>query len=150
MTTADSALFVDTNILVYTTDTLSSWHELAKNRLQAARHRGDHLVISPQILREYIATATRSVIGAPAPMSQILANVADFRRTFALVEETDAVMTELVALLGQVAVAGKQVHDTNIVATMLAHGIRRLLTNNETHFNRFSAWITVVPLTQPR
>ncbi|MGH7067254.1 MAG: hypothetical protein ACREEU_05635 [Acetobacteraceae bacterium] len=39
---------------------------------------------------------------------------------------------------------GKQVHDTNIVATMLAHGIIRLLTFNLVDFRRFDRLIEAV------
>ena len=49
-------------------------------------------------------------------------------------------------LLQNFSVAGKQVHDANIVATMQLHGIRHLLTNNGEDFARFSQLITVVPL----
>ena len=41
---------------------------------------------------------------------------------------------------------GKQVHDCNIVATMLANGIPRLATRNPTDFKRFASLITVVPV----
>ena len=44
-------------------------------------------------------------------------------------------------------IAGKQVHDANIVATMLVHGITQVLTHNITDFARFSSLITVLPLT---
>ena len=49
-------------------------------------------------------------------------------------------------VLAAVPTAGKQVHDANIVATMLAHGIPRLLTHNVTDFTRFAAIIAVEPL----
>ncbi|MEH2170887.1 MAG: hypothetical protein V7K41_30400 [Nostoc sp.] len=41
---------------------------------------------------------------------------------------------------------GKQVHDANIVATMLVYGIPQLLTHNTSDFARFSGLITVLPL----
>ena len=41
--------------------------------------------------------------------------------------------------------AGRQVHDANIVATMLAHGENRLLTFNGADFRRFVRLIEVVP-----
>jgi predicted nucleic acid-binding protein len=41
-------------------------------------------------------------------------------------------------------VAGRQVHDANIVATMLAHGETRLLTSNRSDFKRFAHAIEVV------
>lgn len=39
---------------------------------------------------------------------------------------------------------GKQVHDANLVATMLVHGVTRLLTFNAADFRRFGTLIEVV------
>jgi predicted nucleic acid-binding protein len=55
----------------------------------------------------------------------------------------------LLALISSIAVAGRQIHDANIVATMQAHGIGRLLTHNTADFARFAAIITVEPLVMP-
>jgi predicted nucleic acid-binding protein len=49
-----------------------------------------------------------------------------------------------VELCRAVAVAGRQVHDANIVATMLAHGETRLLTMNRSDFRRFEPRIEIV------
>jgi len=43
-------------------------------------------------------------------------------------------------------IGGKQVHDANIVATMLVYGIPRLLTANPSDFARFAHLLTVEPL----
>ncbi len=40
----------------------------------------------------------------------------------------------------------KDVFDFNLAATLQSHGIRHILTHNAGDFNRFSAWLTVVPL----
>jgi hypothetical protein len=40
-------------------------------------------------------------------------------------------------------VKGKQVHDANIVAVMLAHGVHRLATRNAGDFERYSGLIEV-------
>ena len=55
----------------------------------------------------------------------------------------------LLHLLGVVAVAGAQIHDVSIVATMETHGIGRLLTHNVSDFARFVGQITVLPLVAP-
>ena len=47
----------------------------------------------------------------------------------------------LVVLCREFPVAGKQIHDANIAATMLAHGERRLLTFNTRDFRRFGEGI---------
>ncbi len=51
-------LFVDTNILVYATNSFSPWHHLANTRLQELRRLGIDLVISTQIVREYLTVAS--------------------------------------------------------------------------------------------
>jgi len=52
-------LFVDANVLIYATNGSSPWHGLANAALQEARQLGIELIISTQVWREYLATATR-------------------------------------------------------------------------------------------
>ena len=47
------------------------------------------------------------------------------------------------ALTRGFAFGGKQVHDANIVATMLAFDVPRLITYNGADFQRFAGLITV-------
>jgi hypothetical protein len=46
-------------------------------------------------------------------------------------------------------VGERQIHDANLVATMLAYGIPELLTNNPAHFQRLADRITVRSLVLP-
>ncbi len=57
------------------------------------------------------------------------------------------VTAQLLALLEQGY--STQVHDTNIVATMLTFGISRILTNNLNDFAPFAQHITIMPLYRP-
>lgn len=50
----------------------------------------------------------------------------------------------LIALCRAMDIGGKQVHDANIVATMLAHGTRRLPTFNAADFRRYGDRIEFV------
>jgi predicted nucleic acid-binding protein len=77
-------------------------------------------------------------------MADALADVERFSDLFDILEDGPAVTTQLVQLCRTVAVAGRQVHDANIVATMLAHGETRLLTSNRSDFKRFVQAIEVV------
>ena len=143
-------LFVDTNVLIYATNERSPWHQTANARLQEARQLGIDLVISTQVLREYLAAATRtSDSGDGIPITKILGNVETFQREMTVVEDTQRVVQALTVLLNTIVVAGKQVHDANIVATMQVYGIRHLLTHNGEDFVRFAHLITVMPLEEP-
>jgi predicted nucleic acid-binding protein len=102
------------------------------------------------MLREYLAAATRlSGTDSGIPLTDIFENLQTFQREFTVVEDTRSVAAALENLARSVAVAGKQVHDANIVAAMQIHGIRHLLTNNGGDFARFAQFITVVPLEDP-
>ncbi len=145
--TGVSELFVDNNVLVYSTNSFSPWHRVARDRLQEARQLGVDLVISTQILREYLAVATRSstTTGSPS-LSELLDNVRLFRTQFTVVLNSPLVLDHLTTLIRSIPLAGRQVHDANIVATMQVYGIRHLLTHNTADFARFAHLITVVPL----
>ena len=59
-TTDDSALFVDTNVLVYANVATAPFHDAALTVLLNAHRAGRPLWLSRQVLREFIATRTRS------------------------------------------------------------------------------------------
>jgi len=54
-----------------------------------------------------------------------------------IADETRAVSLGLLTLLENVPIAGKQVHDANIVATMQSLDITQLITLNIDDFKRF-------------
>lgn len=62
---------------------------------------------------------------------------------FQLADDTAAVTGQLVNLMGGSQIAGKQVHDVNIVATMQAYSIPALLTHNTKDFERFGEMIRI-------
>lgn len=140
---ADPA-FVDTNVLIYASQKRSPFHARAVTQLEQARRDGAALWISRQVQREYIAATTRPQPGqAPLTMAQATADVEEFERDFNVAEDGPEVFAKLLELLTHVPVAGKRVHDTNLVATMLTHGIMRLLTFNAGDFRRFNSLIKV-------
>ncbi len=140
-------LFVDTNVWLYATDPDSPFHAGALRALDTAQDSGAPLVTSPQILREYLAVGTRpGAIPSGRSLVDLLANVADIRMRCRLVEETVAVVDRLSALLSTIPTAYRRVHDANIVATMLAWDVGRLLTHNGRDFVPYSHLITAVPL----
>jgi len=146
-TRAADHVFVDTNVLVYAQTTSSPLHPAATARLQSLVAAGHPLWISRQIMREYLAAMSRpGTLTSPPTMATLVKNVQDFEKQFNVAEDGPTVTGSLLSLLLAVACSGKQVHDANIVATMLAQGITRLLTHNTSDFSRFHAWISVIPV----
>ena len=79
-------------------------------------------------------------------MADALEDVTRLVSSFTVLEDGQNVMAMLTALCREVSVGGKQVHDANIAATMLAHGERRLLTLNAKDFRRYEERIELVEL----
>lgn len=135
---------VDTNVLVYSTAAGAPFQDRARAVL-ALSATDDPLSVSRQILREYLAVMTRQQAwGRALSPSEAIADTFQFIRRFTVLEDGPAVWDQLLNLSRRYSFGGRQVHDANIVATMLAHGERRLLTFNGADFRRFASLIDVV------
>ena len=138
-------MFIDTNVLVQARFVQAPQYAAARAALERATGEAGPLSISRQVLREYLAVATRSQSWAnPEPMEDALVHVRTMAGAYRVLEDGPAVTEILLALLRDVPTAGSQVHDANIVATMLAHGERRLLTFNMSDFRRFEGRVELV------
>jgi predicted nucleic acid-binding protein len=139
--------FVDTNILLRATITQFPLHTQAKSLVDSYLDVGSELWISRQVIREYINQASRpQVFMNPMTFEQVDTQYRAMRILFKIADETEAVTTQLLALLKEYPTGGKQVHDTNIVASMLVSGIDTLLTLNISDFKRFEDKIKLITL----
>lgn len=147
MTMVGSPLFIDTNVLVYATIVTSPFHAQALRAINRREQAKLNLWISRQVLREYLATLTRPPIASNrVTFATIAAEVQSFEERFRVGDENRDTTTRLLGLIAQHPTGGRQVHDANIVATMLAYGVDQLLTHNVSDFKRFSGLITILPL----
>ncbi len=147
-TPADPAalVVVDTNILLAATDRARSAHRAATRFLNEDERR---LALTPQIVREYLAVATRpvDVNGLGLAMPDALANLEMLLQDMQLLAEDAATTATLVDLIGRGLAEGKQVHDANVVAVAFAHRADAIVTDNARHFARFANLIAVENLT---
>jgi predicted nucleic acid-binding protein len=139
---------LDTNVLLAATDEGRAEHDQALAIVNDWPGRGTTLYASGQIMREYLAVATRPAEknGLGLTPADALANVRAFRSRTTLLAEDGKVADRLLALLEDVACGGKQVHDANVVATMLVHGIGSIVTINTQDFTRFEQQVSLVGL----
>jgi predicted nucleic acid-binding protein len=144
---AAEPIFLDTNVLVHVSRPGIAEHKRARAALGRLEAEGGELWISRQVLREYLAAVTRPQATAPSlPMATAITDVRQFQSAFSIAEDGGAVLDRLLTLLELFPSAGKHVHDANVVATMLTHGLRRLLTFNTADFQRFAELIALEPL----
>ena len=146
-TMAVEPIFVDSNVLIYADVPAAPENKAARQRLEDFASQGAELWISRQVLREYVAFMTRSqAFMKPVSGVEVAADIRRWGAQFRIAEDGPSVTEQLLGLLVSVPIGGKQIHDANIVATMLVHGVKRLLTHNVADFRRFAPWIEVIPL----
>lgn len=147
MTTEFRKIFIDSNILIYANVAESPFHTQALAGIKQLRAKKDQLWISRQVLREFIATLTRpQQFSNPQPPEVVIERIRYFQTRFRIAEESATVTEKLLFLLKEIAFGGKQVHDANIMATMLENNITHLFTRNIPDFKRFSAYISLTSL----
>ena len=131
-------MFIDTNVLVYSRIIEAPFHDVAGESLERVRLSNEPLRISRQIIREYVSVVTRPQTWLnPLRSEEVLEEIDWLVSLFDILEDGPAVTEWLITLLREVSVGGRQIHDANIIATMLAHGERKLLTFNTSDFRRY-------------
>lgn len=145
MATMDAEpLFIDTNVLVYASVAEAPLHAPSLAALDAACRAQRPLWISRQVIREFIAVRSRPQTFAKPSLPEILVErVRYLQERFMVADDTATVTEELVGLIRTFSIGGRQIHDANIVATMLAYGIPSLLTHNTKDFQRYGKLIRV-------
>lgn len=133
---AGEHVFLDTNVLLCASDASRDQHIHALRLLSEAGESGFHLLISGQILREYLVVATRPIglNGLGMTSDEALRNIEQVKHRTGLIEETAQTAERLQSLVRRHTLQGKRIHDANVVATMACRGIKILITGNRRDF----------------
>lgn len=148
LATAPDRVMLDTNVLIAATDEGRAEHRDALTVVNDWATGHTDLCTSGQILREYLTVATRPAErnGLGLNLADALGNVHAIRERTILLAEDVKVADRLLSLLADVECRGKQVHDANVVATMLVHGVRTVVTMNTGDFARFEGHVSLIQL----
>ncbi len=133
-------IFIDTNILIYANDKKSLFYNdsiLALSDLS----RNNDFVISTQTIREYAKFVT-----VTSTYENAIKGIKLIRNQFEILYEDSDVFNIWIMLIEQYKIIGKLVFDCNIVATMLANNVKKILTNNPKDFKIYENEIEIVPL----
>jgi predicted nucleic acid-binding protein len=146
--TPPGRVMLDTNVLLAATDEGRAEHSGALAVFNDWAARRTELCTSGQVLREYLAVATRPARsnGLGLKPADAIANVRAIRGRTTLLAEDSTVADRLLGLLTDVEWGGKQVHDANLVATMLVHGVGTVVTMNTGDFTCFARHVSLIGL----
>ncbi len=143
---AENNIFVDTNVWVARILKNHTFHKRAKDALDEHTKNKEYLYISSQIIREIISVCTLGKgLSRPLTWDELYQELAAVLKQVVLLPENSKTVARLVDLGKQYRVRGKQIHDANIAATMLANSISRILTFNPDDFKRFDEIEVIIP-----
>lgn len=147
MMTRGDLVFIDTNVLLAATDRSRPDHVSARDFLTAAPGKGVHCAVTGQVMREYLVVATRPIAtnGLGLPVDDAVKNARIFRSRLIFLDEDDGVSRKLEDLVQQFGIVGRRIHDANIAAAIVVHGIPHLVTVNKDDF----AFLTDARLLSP-
>lgn len=139
MTSESERVFIDTNVLVYSTfvDFEPEKHLDSIKILYGLDQSGRSLCISAQVLREFYAIVTNDkIFPKPLTSKQALRKIREFILRFSLIMEKETTLQNLIYLVEQYPVSRQKIHDLNIVATMMDNEIPHLFTYNTKDFRQ--------------
>lgn len=139
MTIMAAKVFIDTNILLNAAFSQRDNHLVCQQELHTLASQEDtELWINGQVIREFLRVATNlESEGKKLELSEIRYHLNRYLVLCHVVDETMAVIANLLRLWHELSIRGKAIHDANIVATMLAADIPTLLSLDD-DFRRYT------------
>lgn len=135
-----AAYLLDTNTLLSFASPTHDNAATTRPALALLEAEGARLCITPQVVIEFYAVATRERKDRGlgwTPQGGAKA-VAALVSKFEMLPDAPAVFAQWQKLATAHKVIGKTAHDTRLAAVALAHGVPLLLTSNTRHFARFA------------
>jgi predicted nucleic acid-binding protein len=133
------AILLDTNILLRLAQPHHPSAAIASRALRELRLQNETSHITQQNIVEFWAVATRPISshGLGMATERAVSEVGALKRLFDLLPETP-LHDEWERLVAQYGVSGKNTHDARLVAAMIVHGVKSIVTFNAQDFLRYT------------
>jgi predicted nucleic acid-binding protein len=142
----DNLKLIDTNILVYAYDTSEGErHELAKTIIKDVWTKGGG-VIALQNLCEFFVVVTKKV-ELPLPLEEAQTIISDIISStrWMVIDRDQRTLTEAIEIVKS---TGTHFWDALIAACMLENGIVKIVTENESDFNKIKDLTVINPFSK--
>jgi predicted nucleic acid-binding protein len=143
-------ILADTGVILRLYDQSDPWHSDAVRSVNTLKAQGERNVVASQNIREFWNTCTRPTSarnGLGLSLAETNRRVISLENLYAIIVDDPASYPIWKQLVFHHSVKGKQVHDANLVALMMAHGINHILTFNGPDFSRYPGITAIDPRT---
>jgi predicted nucleic acid-binding protein len=141
-------ILIDTNILLRIAEPDHKQHSVANLAVHLLREGKHELCLVPQNHYEFWVVITRptlsnglgySIEEAELELKELSAPL------FRILRDERAIYNNWRYLVNKYSVQGKNAHDARLVAAMMRHGVKHLLTFNAADFSRFDEIEVITP-----
>jgi predicted nucleic acid-binding protein len=142
------AYLIDTNCFLRLAETNAPNRNSVLNALKKLHSSGEVLCYSPQVIAEFWNVATRPSSargGLGLAVEGTERKVQLIEKHCRLLPDSLATFIEWRRLVSDLKIAGVQVHDARLVASMIVHRVSHLLSLNDRDFLRYSSIKVVNP-----
>ncbi len=140
-------VLLDSNILLRLAEPKHRMHAPAMSAAASLLGSGDILCLVSQNHYEFWVVCTRPAeqngIGLSTPQAE--AELAKLKAQFHIHDDTPAVRPAREQLVAKYQVVGKNAHDARLVAAMITHSIKQILTFNTSDFQRYNEIEAIAP-----
>jgi predicted nucleic acid-binding protein len=139
---------LDTGILLRLADGRDPLHAMVCSALAKLHRAGELFVVMPQKMAEFWNVCTRPASargGWGLSHTEAVRRLESIEKTAEILADPPQAYVLWRQLVINHLVSGVQVHDARLVASMLSHGIQRLITLNPSDFQRYIAITAVTP-----
>lgn len=145
------AYLLDTNILLRLYQPNSPEFSSIRSAISSLHRSGAALYYFAQNIVEFWNVSTRPIAqnGYGLSPAETAAVARQIEKAFVLLPEVEAVHREWRRLVVTHNVLGSKVHDARLVAAMIVHGIRNILTLDDSDFARYPEIVVVHPKDVP-
>ncbi len=135
------AVLLDTSVLARLANPTDPMNAVADHAIDVLARAGENICITPQVLIEFRAVATRPTanngLGYTPPEADAFA--AGFEAEFLILPDTTTVYPTWRGIVRSLGVIGKTVHDARLVAVCHVYTVTHLFTFNVRHFRTLAA-----------
>jgi predicted nucleic acid-binding protein len=138
---------IDTNIAVLSVNERDPARQMILAYLDQLLVGGDELCIAPQVLYEFWVVATRPIElnGLGLEPKDAKRKIGDFLVCYSSLVDPVELVDQWLKICADRSIRGRQAHDARLVASMLLHGVKKLVTLNASDFRRFPEIECLVP-----
>lgn len=130
-------VLIDSNVIIYSSNTLSSKYEQAVDFRNAGIAGYFRPVISYQNILESMRVLTHTVYNNPMTSKEAMEHIHSFRSFCSVIYPLSETLEVYFRLMEKYALTGNAIFDTYLVATMLSNDIHFIATDNVKDFGRF-------------